>query len=81
MAYYEKNLSILAFFNFVVGVARILTLITGGSEMTAGEIVLAMFRVAALFVMYVLLFLAAKKKLAKPNAACLKSLLVWWPTF
>ena len=53
MAYYEKNLSILAFFNFVVGVARILTLITGGSEMTAGEIVLAMFRVAALFVMYV----------------------------
>ena len=68
MAYYEKNLSILAFFNFVVGVARILTLITGGPEMTAGEIVLAMFRVAALFVMYVLLFLAAKKKLKLKSA-------------
>lgn len=68
MAYYDKNLRILAFFNFVVGAVRILNLITGSSEMTPGEIVLALFRVAALFVMYIILLMAARKTLKLKSA-------------
>lgn len=63
MAYYGKNLRILAFFNLLVGAVRVLSLITSSADRTAGDIVLAMFRVAAIFLMYFLLIMAARKTL------------------
>jgi hypothetical protein len=61
MAYYERSLRMLAYFNFLVGVGRILTLIMANDEMKQGDIVLAVFRVIGLFLTCALLLLASRK--------------------
>lgn len=71
MVYYERSLRMLAYFNFVIGMVRIVNLITGGSDMKRGDIVLAMIRVAALFLIGVLLILSSRQKIKLKNAIVL----------